>query len=148
MEYKNPIPVAVALVPVDAGGGQLRLLIVMRNIEPHKGEFALPGGYIDEGESAEVAAARELKQETGLDIPASEFRPFLTRITPNNRLLVFCVAGITFPLDTYCRLQAAKNWDTETLGLELAALGTPLCFPLHQAAANEFFARVARGESI
>ncbi|OGO50519.1 MAG: hypothetical protein A2148_01090 [Chloroflexi bacterium RBG_16_68_14] len=45
-----------------------RLLLVRRNHEPHLGEWSFPSGYVDAGEALEEAAARETKEETGLDV--------------------------------------------------------------------------------
>lgn len=90
-DYENPTPVAVLLVPfVDTDG--TKLLLVQRNIEPKKDMFALPGGFVNKGERIETAAIRELEEETGL-VMAGEYavRLFLSRITPNNQVLIFCI---------------------------------------------------------
>lgn len=44
------------------------VLLVRRKNEPYKGMFALPGGFLGEDEELEECAARELFEETGLDI--------------------------------------------------------------------------------
>jgi 8-oxo-dGTP diphosphatase len=60
--YENPVPVAACVV-FDKEGS---VLLVKRAVPPRKGEWCLPGGFIELGESAETAALRELAEETGL----------------------------------------------------------------------------------
>ncbi|MET9183251.1 NUDIX hydrolase [Kitasatospora aureofaciens] len=45
---------------------QESVLLIQRADEPYKGSWALPGGYVDEGETTRKAAARELEEETGI----------------------------------------------------------------------------------
>jgi 8-oxo-dGTP diphosphatase len=54
---------AVDCVVFDSDG---RLLLIRRKNPPFRDHYALPGGYVDYGESTEQAAARELAEETGL----------------------------------------------------------------------------------
>jgi len=61
---------AVAIVIVDGAGGQAALLLTTRpaGLKRHGGQYALPGGKLDEGETAETAALRELEEELGLTL--------------------------------------------------------------------------------
>ena len=45
-----------------------RVVLVRRAIEPGYGKWVFPGGYVDRGEEVEVAAIREAREETGLDV--------------------------------------------------------------------------------
>jgi 8-oxo-dGTP diphosphatase len=63
-EYPDRPVVGVGAVIVRDG----KALIVRRAHEPRKGEWSLPGGHLDLGESLEDAARREVKEETGLDV--------------------------------------------------------------------------------
>jgi len=60
--YENPVP-ASAIVVVDKG---TRLLLVKRNVDPKKGYWSLPGGFMELFETPESSALRELEEETGL----------------------------------------------------------------------------------
>jgi 8-oxo-dGTP diphosphatase len=58
-------------------GETLELLLVKRKHDPFAGAWALPGGFVDEDESLEHAAARELHEETGLvDVPMEQLGAF------------------------------------------------------------------------
>lgn len=58
-------------------GTKLRVLLVERGIEPYKGRWAFPGGFLKMDESAEVGALRELNEETGLkDVYIKQFHAY------------------------------------------------------------------------
>ncbi len=67
--YKNSKPCAGALVVDDQG----RLLLARRAIAPFKGQWDLPGGYLEDGEHPEAGALREVLEETGLNIRITGF---------------------------------------------------------------------------
>ena len=68
-QYVTPTPAAVALI-LDRSD---RLLLMRRAHEPAFGKLGLPGGIIEPGESVEQACAREVLEETGIDLPASAY---------------------------------------------------------------------------
>lgn len=65
--YKYPHPaVTTDCVILTFHQDMLKILLVRRGIEPFKGEWALPGGFLKPDESAEECAYRELREETGV----------------------------------------------------------------------------------
>ena len=65
--YKYPHPcVTTDCVIFGFDGSELQVLLVERGIEPFKGRWAFPGGFVKMDESCEEGALRELKEETGL----------------------------------------------------------------------------------
>jgi 8-oxo-dGTP diphosphatase len=65
--YKYPHPAVTAdCVIFGFDGINLKVLLIERGIEPYKGKWAFPGGFVNMNESCEEGALRELKEETGL----------------------------------------------------------------------------------
>jgi 8-oxo-dGTP diphosphatase len=63
---KGPRPTVDVIVEMEGGG----IVLVRRRNPPHG--WALPGGFVDGGESVATAARREAKEETGLDVELVE----------------------------------------------------------------------------
>ena len=133
--YRNPLPVAVALVPVrDAGA--TALVVIRRTIEPSRGLLALPGGFIDHGESWEQAVVRELAEETGIQAAADQVT-LADALTDEvgGYLLLF---GL-LPERAAAELPPSVATD-ETDGHHLLREPVELGFPLHTLAARRWFA--------
>ena len=73
--WHNPLPVAMVLFPVITGDAT-GLVVIRRDIEPARGELALPGGFIETGETWQEAAVRELREETGIPADVGTVRLF------------------------------------------------------------------------
>lgn len=80
--YKYPHPsVTTDCVIFGFDGIKLKVLLIERGLEPYKGKWALPGGFLRMDEDAEQGALRELKEETGLE--AAYIKQFHTFTAPN-----------------------------------------------------------------
>src|SRR5919201_4049836 len=62
-DYRNPVPAVDVILQKGS-----EILLVKRKNEPFKDHLALPGGFVNEGESVESAATREALEETSLEI--------------------------------------------------------------------------------
>ena len=127
--YQNPLPVVVLLVPVGNG-----LVVARRNIEPQKGTLVLPGGYLDLGETWQEGAAREMHEETGILIPASDITLYDVSNGLDNTLVI---SGLAARQHRSC-LQPFSSFETQEIALieEPAKLG----FPLHNLLVRRYFA--------
>lgn len=80
--YKYPHPaVTTDCVIFGFDGQSLKVLLVERGIEPYKGRWAFPGGFLNPDERAEEGARRELNEETGLE--GAFIEQFHTYTEPN-----------------------------------------------------------------
>lgn len=65
--YEFPRPAVSVDIVVMRGPEESReVLLIRRGADPYKGMWALPGGFVEENETLETAAKRELEEETGL----------------------------------------------------------------------------------
>lgn len=73
IEPRNPVPTVDIIIEIGD-----RIVLIERKYPPHG--WALPGGFVDYGESFEQAAAREALEETGIEV--TELRQFRTYSDP------------------------------------------------------------------
>ncbi|SEO51205.1 NUDIX domain-containing protein [Actinacidiphila rubida] len=133
--YRNPLPVAVALVPVrDAAGPAL--VVIRRSIEPSRGRLALPGGFMEVGESWQQAVVRELAEETG--IPGDAGQVALADALADEAGGYLLLFGL-LPERPAAALPPPIVTD-ETDGHQLIHEPVELGFPLHTEAVRRWFA--------
>jgi ADP-ribose pyrophosphatase YjhB (NUDIX family) len=130
--FQNPLPVTVVLLPVDDG-----ILVVRREIEPHKGKLALPGGYIELGETWQAAGAREVQEEAGIVIDPATIREFCVFSAPDGTVII---CGQAAPM----RLADLAEFTASEEVSERAIITAPaeLAFPLHTQIVQEYFERL------
>ena len=67
--YANPKPAAgVLLERRTDGSAETSILLLRRAVDPGRGGWDLPAGYLDPGESFEMAARRETREEAGIEV--------------------------------------------------------------------------------
>jgi ADP-ribose pyrophosphatase YjhB (NUDIX family) len=150
--YRNPIPVAVGLLPFTTNDSLLPsntpisslsrndvgLLLVQRAIAPCVGEFCLPGGFVDWAESWQAAVAREVREETNIECSPEEFALADTCSTPDGtRVLIF---GVSRVLRTKAFLLRRFAASSETSSVRIGLADSKLCFSLHQKVFDAWFA--------
>ena len=64
--HQNPLPTTDAVI----AGPDGRIVLILRRNEPHG--WALPGGFVDQGEELGAACRREAREETGLEVELIE----------------------------------------------------------------------------
>ena len=138
VSYRNPLPVAVVVLPV-AGRG----VVCVRRATGAAG-LALPGGFIELGESWQEAAAREAAEETGVRVEPESIDLLAVRSAPDGTLLVF---GLAPPVSE----SALERFAISDEVSEIEVVDGPrddLAFPLHaEVLAGYFAARTVDGDA-
>lgn len=142
--WANPIPVCVVLVPVITGS-RTGLLVVRRDIEPARGKLALVGGFLEAHETWAEGGAREVREETGVEIDPASLQPlWFSSTSPRpDRVLLFSVAAA---VDADAFAPHVPNVEAAERGVVFGPSGLEavFAFPLHVEAARRYF--TDRGE--
>ncbi len=87
--YQNPVP-AVGAILVEDG----KVVLVRRKFEPKAGDWSLPAGFIEFGETLKEALVREVKEETNLDIEVGElFGAYSAMDDPRTHVILVLYRG-------------------------------------------------------
>jgi len=87
--YRNPAPAAGVIIEKEG-----QILLVRRKYNPYKGDWCLPAGFIEYGESPEHCAVREVKEETNLEITLTGlFRVYSGSDDPRVRAILIVYLG-------------------------------------------------------
>lgn len=103
--YDHPLVVVTCFV---ACGD--KLLWVQRDLEPKRGLWAIPGGYLESGETLAQGAARELGEEAGIWLPPTQLQLYMT-------------GSITFINQVYVGFRASVDTTDCLPGIESLACG-------------------------
>jgi 8-oxo-dGTP diphosphatase len=102
-----------------------RVLLIRRKNPPYQGQFALPGGFVEVGETTEAAALRELKEEAGIDGSSPRLVGVYSDPSRDPRHHVVSVAYLVAPQsydvrggDDASDAQFVENWREEPLAFD------------------------------
>ena len=105
--YKYPHPaVTTDCVIFGFDGIKLHVLLIERGVEPYKGKWAFPGGFIKMDESADEGVRRELKEETGFE--ANFLEQFHTYSDPQRDPRERVITIVYYAL---CKMKEVKGSD-------------------------------------
>lgn len=128
--HYNPVPVVSILLPIHDG-----LLVIRRGTPPATNMLAFPGGYVEEGESWQMAAVRELHEETGIVVHPDDLDVFWLTSTRRGHLLIIYV--LVRPSQPQVQMTAMLSREVS----ELRILMRPISFVWDQdtAVARRYF---------
>ena len=121
--YSNPVPAACCFLTNEAG----ELLLVQRSVEPRRGMWTLPGGFVELGETTDEAALRELREETGLSGEGTRLIGASTRASK----ITGGVIVLGYHVDRWEGEMRAET-DAMDLGFYAPDKRPPIAFEVHQ----------------
>ena len=136
-----PVAVTVDVVLLTVRAGRLAVLLVERNGHPFRGQWALPGGFVEPDEDLDDGARRELQEETGVRIATAAHAAELGHLEqlrtygtpdrdPRMRVVSVAYVGFTAPGEIVAGSDAAdaRFWTIDDLAIE--GIGSPDGMPL------------------
>jgi ADP-ribose pyrophosphatase YjhB (NUDIX family) len=135
ISYINPTPVAVLLQPI-VDGDNVGIVIGERGIDPMKGHYGLPGGFIDPKDKNVIdAARREFREEIGFEAPDESKMILFDSYSDSKNLLIFVRSFHVLPLSALDAF--VPNY--ECPAIRVAWEPEQLCFNSHTNALAEYF---------
>lgn len=128
VHWDNPKPVTATLIPMDGG-----LVLVKRKFEPFVGDWCLPGGFIEAVEHPAESAAREVLEETGLEVAVEQL---LDATAPGRGINVVILFYLARP--TGGELKAGDD-ASEVKAFKQHELPENIAFELHRKMVGRFF---------
>lgn len=131
VHYHNPVPAAGGIIVKDD-----RVLLVRRKFEPKAGDWSLPAGFMEYGESSEECVIRELKEETGLiGIVKNLVGVYAAGDDPRSRVVL-----IIYHLEVVGGTETPGD-DASEIGYFARGQYPKLAWSSHPLALRDFFAR-------
>lgn len=123
IHYQNPKPTATLICPRND-----EILLVQRAFDPGRGEWGLPGGFLELGETLNQGAVRELKEETNLDGRVKEILGTCSHF--NSVFGDILLIGLQCEIDSWDNLKAGDDaMSAQFFSIENCP---PLAFECHQ----------------
>jgi ADP-ribose pyrophosphatase YjhB (NUDIX family) len=131
MKYKNPVPTVDIIIELEED----KLILINRKNPPYG--WALPGGFVNYGESLEEAAIREAKEETSLDVEL--IKQFHTYSQPNRDPRLHTISTVYIARPKYPNQQVPKaSSDAKNISIfSLSELPKDLAFD-HREILNDY----------
>ena len=139
--YSNPFPTVDIIIEAQPDRGETGIVLIYRKNEPRA--WALPGGFVDYGETLEQAAVREAREETGLEIESVE--QFHTYSDPQRDSRQHNISTVFI---AKAKGMARAGDDAEKIGIfSEKNLPLPLAFD-HEQILRDYFRWVKTGEKL
>ena len=114
--YRNPVPTVDIIIEIDG-----KIVLIERKNSPYG--WAIPGGFVDYGETVETAAVREAKEETSLDVKLVSLLGVYSDPNRDARVHTISTVYIAKGKGTPCAADDAKSlqlFEIDNLPSELA----------------------------